>query len=119
MNGTELQKFMSKSGIANVTPDSMQTYMKTMSKEAIDTYCAENQVLHGTIEPNEAIVTPFDCVFVEKVGRDTDVIGARINYWLKDEDTKMENLSRWYISVKKPNSWLQHATEALAAEEVD
>ena len=119
INGTALQKFMTKSGIANVTPDAMHTFMKNMNKDAIDSYLSENKIYHGTVGPSEAILTPFDCIFVEKVGQDCDLIGSRINYWLKDEADTMETLSRWFVSVKKPNPWLQQAVETLAAEDMD
>eukprot|EP00959_Pyramimonas_sp_CCMP1952_P350960 7352735-Pyramimonas_sp.AAC.1 len=73
-----LKGYMEKSGMGQLTPDNLQSYFKSMSKETVDSYLANGGVLHtATVGPSEAILVPFNHLFAERVGSAGDVVGIR------------------------------------------
>ncbi len=44
----------------------------------------------------------------------SDVIGVKVSFWLKADETIMEQMSRWLITQKRPNTFLQNAADAFA-----
>ena len=115
----QLKEYMVKCGLSTITQESMQNYLKAMSKEVVDAFCATGTFYHGTIGALEALWVPFDYMFLEVVGRDSDTIGFRYCMFMKSDADDMEKLSRWFISIKKPNAILQNASEAMILEPPD
>ena len=114
---SQLMDFMRENGVSNIGPESMQTFLKSMSCEVLDKFIAasENRLFQGTIGPGEALMTPFDFMYLESTKGDCDILGFRVSIFFKEDLDRMEQVSRWLIAVKKPNDWLQNACEALAA----
>jgi len=116
----DIKKFMAKNGISSVAPEAAIAFFKGMTKEVIDAYLSANfKLFHGTVSPKDAVLIPFNWIFAEKCQRDNDTIGLRISFWLAEDESKMSEVSRWLISMKKPNAWLQNALEALMIQNAD
>ena len=97
-----LKDFMEKNGITQLGPDNLRDLFKGMSKETIDAFIgAGHKLYHTKVMPNEGILLPFNWVFAEKIHHNNDVLGLRITFWLKDDETDITAASRWLISMKK------------------
>ena len=111
---SDLKSYMHKNGLTTVSPDSMLSFFKAMTKETIDAYVDDGNTLFATtVGPGYGILVPFDWLFAERVASDQDCLGVRFHFWMKGELASMEALSRWFVSCRKDNKWLQEACEAL------
>eukprot|EP00959_Pyramimonas_sp_CCMP1952_P131262 2744374-Pyramimonas_sp.AAC.1 len=119
-NVTEVKTYMEKQGLTQVGPDQIQSFFKGMTKEVIDSSIVHGVKLYtATVGANEGIAMPFNYVFAEKVSGQCDLIGVKISFWLRSDESSMESASRWLISMKKPNSLLQSSLDAIVMESAD
>ena len=109
-----LKTFMAKQSMTVITPETVQSFMKAMTKDVIDAYLANGGVMcHATVRPKEALLLPFNWLFAERVSRGSDVIGIRISFWLRSDEDVMDATSRWLIAVRRANAYMQNALECF------
>ena len=119
MSGKQLRAFMSSKGITMITPEAMQGFMKSMSRDVFTQYSAHNFVKKCTVRPGEALVLPFDWMFAEQVHNNADISGARCFFWLKTDMDHMTDVNKWLISSRKANNLLQNALDAIVSQECE
>ena len=117
--GGHLKAFMQASGISTVAPETQIAFFKNMSKDVLTKYAQEYDLFHVTVNPGEALITPFDTIYLEMIGKEADVCGFRICCFFKSDADLMDATSRWCISAKKPNAFLQNACEVLSLMDMD
>ena len=111
----DLIEFMKKQGMSSIAPEHIGPYFGNMTAELCTAFTSEaGKVWHCTVAEKEALLLPFDFLVWEKIPAQVDTIGLVFHFWLKSDYDAMEAANRWYISARKPNQWLQNATEALA-----
>ncbi|CAK0874664.1 unnamed protein product [Prorocentrum cordatum] len=115
-----LRSFMERNGMSQVGPDHLLSFFKGMAKESIDAFLSSGgRLCHTMVSSGEGVVIPFNFVFAEKVISTSDALGVRLSFWMKSDEAAMEACSRWLITAKKPNSWLQSAVECVVEEGCD
>ena len=110
---------MSSKGITMITPEAMQGFMKSMSRDVLAKFSEENHVRKVTVRAGEALVVPSDWMFAEQVHNNADISGARCFFWLKTDIDNMTDVNKWLISSRKANNLLQNALDAMIAQEFD
>ena len=100
MKATDLEHFMRSHDVANITLESMNSFSQSMSKEAVDEFCAAHPMYHATSGPGDIAISPFDYILAERVGAKEDLVGVRFHMVLKSELDAMEAVSNLYWHSK-------------------
>ena len=114
INAESVKEFMAKHGLRQSTPESVQEFIKSLSKDAFDTFMESSAVIYCTLSPGDALFTPFDTIFFERVGSAADVCGLRLTTAFYPDSDAMTRVHRWLISVHRANSFLANAVDLLA-----
>ena len=120
VDGSDLYNFMESHGIRDINPDSMQSFLRSIPSASIEEYLTQRKRMWKvTVGPGDGVLLPFGAIFAEKVASSSDVSGFRVSFWLHSDVDKMEDSNKWLVGLKRPNKYLQNATEATLAAAAD